>query len=903
MTPITQSQFIPLAEVLCSAISDMNAAHTVVTQETLMDHLVKYYPGIATPTQEILYNALGALIKERKIYHTGEGYFIVTPQTYFITNSVEGDHPSPSPVTYLVSMENGVDKAKEEVPAVSHCKSCSCFIDLSTQKAQGQPSITENNGKGQKCSKQSKPLVQNQATSTSLEHQTCDTSKASTLGKEKEKSSKKFAFNLFKRSTVKKDKPKKEYATFSAQFPPEEWPVRDEDNLDNIPRAIEHEIIKRINPVLTVDNLMKHTILMKKLENQKCCIDKGTSTEMLVTKQKYQSKVSARRFGSKTAKHRRKGHTNRDKQKVKSKIVYQSGEIRAASEKLEKHTDRQYKYIAPEKNNANDAGLLKKQIHEEVSAVEPLSGYKKQIDNPFLGMTAKDGPSTRGHRVLNKGVLKGSRTEKHERGFHRSKSLDSSKAKAFNNEAKQPVAERYHKSRKRDSYHDANLDLRPVKESFQEYPENSSYPDCSTLRMEDKYKHLRESTGNRVPDTYSTNSLLQGNLPAQTVEQVTGGVVKEEAIHPLPQVTYQCEKTAVLYQSPCQTSNPCQNSALSRQVRKCARSEIRIPEHIATQKQYNDLQNGLVNKNTTMWSEANQLDSEGFTDDDQALYQKPIDDDACSSLYLNDEYEDLGNVELSQLISGHIQNHCTKDKVWKNADVQNGSQESQDNWSHRSDMCESSAISQGFELCYQHEPQRWRQSLGNGLDNSKHGQQQNCENEHCGHHASVSQFTYDHLEEAAGQGERVESLEMVDASIFDYCHTSEGDSDAETLQKSLDENDGNGVHWNMDQQTEELRASFEQKLELLNTQNNAVLRTTVQAEPVHIETENHSITGDSGIDSPRTRVSLSSNNSVSLEGLKRRSFLQNLETLNNNSRSSVLLTQNPLLQLTPVMNV
>lgn len=139
MSPISQSQFIPLGEILCLAISAMNSARKPVTQEALMEHLTTCFPGVPTPSQEILRHTLNTLVRERKIYPTPDGYFIVTPQTYFITPSLirtnskwyhldervpdRSQCTSPQPGTITPSASGCV---RERTLPRKHCDSCHC---------------------------------------------------------------------------------------------------------------------------------------------------------------------------------------------------------------------------------------------------------------------------------------------------------------------------------------------------------------------------------------------------------------------------------------------------------------------------------------------------------------------------------------------------------------------------------------------------------------------------------------------------------------------------------------------------------------------------------------------------------------------------------------------------------
>ncbi|XP_020775619.1 storkhead-box protein 2-like isoform X1 [Boleophthalmus pectinirostris] len=324
MSPISQSQFIPLGEVLLLAISAMNSAHKPVTQEALTEHLQTCFPGVPTPTEEVLHHTLSMLVRDRKIYPTPDGYFIVTPQTYFITPSLirtsskwyhlderserhqaqqhqQTQCTSPLSGTITPSTAGGVRER-------THTKSGQNHTDpFYNYRADDPPShhttLQRRSPKEHRDypsphsphSPQTPPqqlgapdksratLSFPFKTDTLTKHRAAsgggtgsatlgDTDKSGTGGN---MGSRKFGLKLF-RLSFKKDKTK-QLATFSAQFPPEEWPLRDEEVPSQLPRHVEMEIIRRINPDLTVENLARHTAVMKRLEEERAQRSKVSS--------------------------------------------------------------------------------------------------------------------------------------------------------------------------------------------------------------------------------------------------------------------------------------------------------------------------------------------------------------------------------------------------------------------------------------------------------------------------------------------------------------------------------------------------------------------------------------------------------------------------------------------------
>ncbi|XP_044156160.1 storkhead-box protein 1 [Bufo gargarizans] len=862
MNPVSQSQFIPLAEVLCCAISDMNAAQILVTQESLMEQLIKHYPGIATPSQEILYSTLGTLIKERKIYHTGEGYFIVTPQTYFITRkpvshskygAAEDSCVSPPAITYLVSMESCADLTKaNNVPSVSHCRSCSCFSENSTHNILGQQSINEGNGKEHKSVKDSKPSVQNQATSTSRDHHTCIKTKPQHL--QKEKCNKKFGIGLFWRNVAKKEKSKKELVSFAAQFPPEEWPVRDEDNLDNIPRDIEHEIIKRINPVLTVDNLMKHTLMMQKAEEQKKYFSKGTSTEILKNKNAHNLKGSNKKKNNRLSKHNKKVQSNKEKNRKDPRLTMQ----------VELDVPKQLQH---QPTVIDDISVPDVFTAGNEDGNKPDVIYKKQICNPFESISYRDNNIISGCKPMKE--VKKCRSGKDRKNISRPKSLDCS---GLNVEAETRLlkAERPEEEYCEDLYHDQIVPVNE-KDDLREYP--PSYPQCSTLRIDDKFKHIKEHCSALGVSGEDGSPVFGDNQTKVLVKSER--TWEHEVGNPYSAVSY-CNKVTSINESlqHAQTSlGRSINSSKSFGRSNVGALEKNEPEsHVCYSA--SEMNSKELPKYTIFSSSHNQE----LVEEDQMFYKKE-DNDASSSFYFEgDTDEHIGTCQSLEMCKQnrnhnlydlHEESHAALETTPSHWDPTRQSVHQFSSTSHHQEDYTSSVFSSDSSQSYS------RPAL--------HVKGSSCQ--------PLSQYVLHHQEVDVDTAECIQP-ELCEGSIFDYCNSSDCNSMAETVQTSIKGSEEKPVN-NSGQHSVEGRTCYQHTLKLFNPKNNPLEAN---------QNENHSTTGDSGIESPRTRISLASNNSVIFEKLKKRTFLQNLE-VNGGNKNEGLLNSSSLMQLTPAMNV
>ncbi|XP_074027214.1 stork-head domain-containing protein knockout [Leptinotarsa decemlineata] len=78
--PVTQTQWTPLPEAVCSVILRLSSQGRPAGIETIRESLILAFPHVSPPSEQAMYDTLVQLMKERKLYNTSSGYFIVTPE-------------------------------------------------------------------------------------------------------------------------------------------------------------------------------------------------------------------------------------------------------------------------------------------------------------------------------------------------------------------------------------------------------------------------------------------------------------------------------------------------------------------------------------------------------------------------------------------------------------------------------------------------------------------------------------------------------------------------------------------------------------------------------------------------------------------------------------------------------
>lgn len=432
------------------------------------------------------------LVRERKIYPTSDGYFIVTPQTYFITpslirtsskwyhledRSVERQQQqqqqlqnpqqhqqtqctSPLSGTITPSTSGGVRERTHQKFGQNHSGGDS--YHTTPYRGEDPPShhttLQRRSPKDHReaFSSPRSPQTPPQQTGGSTEKSRNSLGfafKTDTLTKhrggggsggggvgsaesEKQTSvgsgtgSRKFGLKLF-RLSFKRDKAK-QLATFSAQFPPEEWPLHDEEAPSQLPRQVEMEIIRRINPDLTVENLARHTAVMKRLEEERAQRNKASSAN--------QSSRSRRSGG----RHRKQSQARFNRSHSKTRVshgepsdgshleladrdyrAYSSSLARSPREHaLAMERQRARLHLAHSNPNILDSS------HLPVTPEWDVSGElaKRRTEMPFP--EPSHGPSahhSKVHRSHSHTQERKSRNERSDKAKERSRSMDNSK--------------------------------------------------------------------------------------------------------------------------------------------------------------------------------------------------------------------------------------------------------------------------------------------------------------------------------------------------------------------------------------------------------------------------------------------------------------------------------------------
>lgn len=713
-----------------------------------------------------------------------------------------------------MSVDSCAEPTQENEIPVSHCPSCQCYPDTSKHGSKDLMTTAEVSRKRQNGLDKPTVLTKNQVVSASEDTHICVSPKPSSYTKDK---GKRFGFGFLWRSLSRKEKPKAGYHSFSAQFPPEEWPVRDEDSSNNIPRDVEHAIIKRINPVLTVDNLTRHTALMQKYEEQKKHNSQGTSTDVLPSRHKYSSKEATRRRQGQAAKPHKRSCSHKGRQKA----WIQTRELEPGSPEQEKEKNPKVPAAQPAASTKSPSERVHHLHGRNPAVLGSHLIYKKQINNPFQGMHLRGHPASKGYIVQK--THKPSCIGPEEKPFRRAGF--SGPSRVFDGEAQPPCLEHCRDKLEAETTHVAKAPIHPVSDDFRGGPGN--YPPHRVLTSHSRCCSFRESTlraavyheENKVLPEVLRKSWSDCDMFLGTKEKKQVLPAQRSSLDPDSSVYAEdktVDKTVHQFQNLGLLDCPVGANRLRTHERqdgdseKLSRKAFQIPE-----------------------AEIVNMEEEGLSDSEQdevALSQSDPgagDDGGCSSLCLEDDFSETD--DFCHTLPGYTQYSFAAGNSWNHLGRPTMTGRSLTDCNSKTHRLEPLGI----------ERNHWYKATGS-FSNARESPNPDLADNPGLNSEIPPGFNYEgepvvaHVQTPAAAGQ----------SLLERSIVREASLPVEILQDSPGDRGENPAVWRQSLPSQEMKKHFTDKLQLVKTSHVPAL--------AHLEgTENSSMAGDSGIDSPR----------------------------------------------------
>lgn len=93
VTPFNQGPSPSLPDAICAILSGLKSSNTVANMENIIAKIKTDFRDIPVPKDfvNLVHKTLGALIKARKVYYTGKGYFLAVPENNSLTRQTWHD--------------------------------------------------------------------------------------------------------------------------------------------------------------------------------------------------------------------------------------------------------------------------------------------------------------------------------------------------------------------------------------------------------------------------------------------------------------------------------------------------------------------------------------------------------------------------------------------------------------------------------------------------------------------------------------------------------------------------------------------------------------------------------------------------------------------------------------------